>query len=136
MRISDWSSDVCSSDLFVAAMFLAEVRQNTPKRLVAVVIVLELLQRRQQCVPPAFGNADGEQNEKRIQAGLFNHHAMLGQMLGDQRGRYPGLGECSRNIEPRSDDGRLDRVQHIRSEERRVGNECVSPCRSRWAPSY
>src|SRR3546814_16987245 len=24
--------------------------------------------------------------------------------------------------------------QHMRSEERRVGNECVSTCRSRWAP--
>src|SRR3546814_21099306 len=24
--------------------------------------------------------------------------------------------------------------QHFRSEERRVGKECVSPCRSRWAP--
>src|SRR3546814_18800778 len=23
---------------------------------------------------------------------------------------------------------------HCRSEERRVGNECVSPCRSRWSP--
>src|SRR3546814_19356277 len=24
----------------------------------------------------------------------------------------------------------------IRSEERRVGNECVSPCRSRWSPYH
>src|SRR3546814_1819870 len=38
---------------------------------------------------------------------------MLGQILGDARCRYPGLVEWSRNIEPRSDDGRLDRVQHI-----------------------
>src|SRR3546814_17059282 len=26
--------------------------------------------------------------------------------------------------------------QHIRSEERRVGNECVSTCRYRWSPSH
>src|SRR3546814_6979160 len=25
---------------------------------------------------------------------------------------------------------------HIRSEERRVGNECVSTCRSRWSPYH
>src|SRR3546814_13047689 len=26
--------------------------------------------------------------------------------------------------------------QALRSEERRVGKECVSPCRSGWSPSY
>src|SRR3546814_16313608 len=31
-------------------------------------------------------------------------------------------------------DGRMDR--RIRSEERRVGKECVSTCRSRWSPSH
>src|SRR3546814_19762942 len=33
---------------------------------------------------------------------------------------------------------RLDRQQRIaqRSEERRVGKECVSTCRSRWAPYH
>src|SRR3546814_5815980 len=29
-----------------------------------------------------------------------------------------------------------DPAQQRRSEERRVGNECVSPCRSRWSPSH
>src|SRR3546814_17391374 len=28
----------------------------------------------------------------------------------------------------------LDHVRHVRSEERRVGQECVSTCRSRWWP--
>src|SRR3546814_11970847 len=28
------------------------------------------------------------------------------------------------------------RSASIRSEERRVGNECVSPCRSRWSPYH
>src|SRR3546814_2658215 len=28
------------------------------------------------------------------------------------------------------------RVWLVRSEERRVGNECVSTCRSRWSPSH
>src|SRR3546814_13504556 len=26
--------------------------------------------------------------------------------------------------------------QHVRSEERRVGKECVSTCRSRWSPDH
>src|SRR3546814_19439637 len=27
-------------------------------------------------------------------------------------------------------------ARHLRSEERSVGNECVSTCRSRWSPSH
>src|SRR3546814_11471490 len=27
-------------------------------------------------------------------------------------------------------------VRHVRSEERRVGKECVSTCRSRWSPYH
>src|SRR3546814_3322172 len=30
----------------------------------------------------------------------------------------------------------VDKVQDIRSEERRVGKECVSTCRSRWSPEH
>src|SRR3546814_15057616 len=35
-------------------------------------------------------------------------------------------------------DSRLDDVmkQFVRSEERRVGKECVSTCRSRWSPEH
>src|SRR3546814_18912139 len=29
----------------------------------------------------------------------------------------------------------VDRPEHPRSEERRVGKECLSRCRSRWSPS-
>src|SRR3546814_14988001 len=30
--------------------------------------------------------------------------------------------------------GRIVAAEQVRSEERRVGNECVSTCRSRWSP--
>src|SRR3546814_13613146 len=30
----------------------------------------------------------------------------------------------------------FERIQHHRSEERRVGKECVSTCRSRWSPYH
>src|SRR3546814_12028463 len=37
-----------------------------------------------------------------------------------------------------ADIGRIDAViyTHDRSEERRVGKECVSTCRSRWSPDH
>ena len=30
----------------------------------------------------------------------------------------------------------LDKISQKRSEERRVGKECVQPCRSRWSPYH
>src|SRR3546814_3388411 len=58
---------------------------------------------------------------------------------------------CSSDLQPvlrrlavlaHHDDRRLDRREHRqhqveeRSEERRVGKECVSTCRSRWSPYH
>src|SRR3546814_7585092 len=75
MRISDWSSDVCSSDLHRAG----------------------------------------------------------------QRRAHPGAIDPHRSL----DLGRIERQREVqrpraaaRSEERRVGKECVSTCRSRWAPYH
>src|SRR3546814_18660209 len=81
MRISDWSSDVCSSDLFVAA-------QIGIKALPAI--------------------------------------RRIGQRI---------IGETQQPIELErgADVGKL-RIE--RSEERRVGKECVSTCRSRWSPYH
>src|SRR3546814_1854731 len=31
---------------------------------------------------------------------------------------------------------RIEAIKHERSEERRVGKECVSTCRSRWSPDH
>src|SRR3546814_8645094 len=73
MRISDWSSDVCSSDLEVFRRLADEILH--PRRWL-------LFQRRR---------------------------------LGSSGLRRSGTG---------------------RSEERRVGKECVSTCRSRWSPYH
>src|SRR3546814_3530590 len=87
MRISDWSSDVCSSDL-----------------------------------PSYFG--------------LFAHRYMhdyglrqehLGAIAVSQRENSIKTGR-GQNMKPMSMDDR--------SEERRVGKECVSTCRSRWSPFH
>src|SRR3546814_20730644 len=104
MRISDWSSDVCSSDL------LAINRQVQP--LVdqgASAIVVAIHQGLYSDLPPDAPGCDG------IRGPLL-------EILG--------------KIDPRVDlvvSGHTHQT-YIRSEERRVGHECVRTCRSRWSP--
>src|SRR3546814_10984085 len=104
MRISDWSSDVCSSDLTAvrAALDLAgPTRQNS-----------EL-----QITPPARSLASTKR-----EGPLF-----------DQARSFPKVQEPVRAIGPENPTPRV-RAQGMRSEERRVGKECVRTCRSRWSP--
>src|SRR3546814_12715452 len=94
MRISDWSSDVCSSDLFLDAQLAARQRQ--------------------------LQDAD----QKRAD---FN-----AQYLGS----LPGTGSLQDRINAaRSQLAQVD-SDLARSEERRVGKECVSTFRSRWSPDH
>src|SRR3546814_19632991 len=96
MRISDWSSDVCSSDL----------RAHYQGYLAAVAVSSS-----------TFGPVAG---------GFLTEHfgwqsvflvnlpiGLLAIVLAVRLPKRPGSG---------------------RSEERRVGKECVSTCRSRWCP--
>src|SRR3546814_510559 len=85
MRISDWSSDVCSSDLAETGL------------------------------PPAY-----------------------------PRELIAGMALDAAGFAPASEDDLLRYCWHVagvvgvmmRSEERRVGKECVSTCRSRWSPYH
>src|SRR3546814_3836340 len=88
MRISDWSSDVCSSDLRKPGNGVG------PRR-------LHLLY--------GTGSATGSDSVSET-ADEAGHHASRSQPSAAQ-GQY-------------------------RSEERRVGKECVSTCRSRWSPYH
>src|SRR3546814_2867579 len=85
MRISDWSSDVCSSDLIVVAAHAG----------------IGLVRR-----------AAGQDLR------IGGRHMAMG--AADQRGA--AVAEMAH--------------RHLRSEERRVGKECVSTCRSRWSPYH
>src|SRR3546814_6393212 len=90
MRISDWSSDVCSSDL-----------NTIPLSIIDRIEVLE----------------DGASS-------IYGSDAIAGVV---------------NIITRRSIDGvKLDFNcgDYDRSEERRVGKECVSTCRSRWSPYH
>src|SRR3546814_6198606 len=77
MRISDWSSDVCSSDLYGGSH---SVSRTAPWR-------------RRACGNPA-AQPEGVHLRRRLRPAI------------------------------------------ARSEERRVGKECVSTCRSRWSPYH
>src|SRR3546814_16581774 len=99
MRISDWSSDVCSSDLLLTddqrrQLLLDDGHQLA--RMGAVVAVVDL--------------AD--------QPGLRVDPGDDGAPAGD------AIAAASDHLAQRE----------LRSEERRVGKEGVSQCRSRWVP--
>src|SRR3546814_21030132 len=96
MRISDWSSDVCSSDL--------------PGDL-GGHIGLELHQ--DHAAAAAAADRGAEQADEIL--GLF---LQLDVAVADDA----------------KDAQRADGEARKRSEERRVGKECVSTCRSRWSP--
>src|SRR3546814_15567939 len=105
MRISDWSSDVCSSDLFTMLGTLVQGRVcaggggiNAAK--VALAIVTRYAVRRRQ-----FEATSDEQEELLLDYGM--HQRRL-----------------------------LPLIARTRSEERRVGKECVRTCRSRWLPYH
>src|SRR3546814_10113223 len=84
MRISDWSSDVCSSDLGRRA----QARAGRP------------------------GGGRGGPPQRAAPGSQAPERDAAADRL-DLRGARPG-----------------------RSEERRVGEECVSTCRSRWSPYH
>src|SRR3546814_14036837 len=98
MRISDWSSDVCSSDLVHHCL-----KQGYDKLVAAQFGIIV-------CI--GLGSA-----------AFHGSLTYVGQQLDETPmvwcmliGTY------------------LLYAQDMRSEERRVGKECVSTCRSRWSP--
>src|SRR3546814_12071441 len=98
MRISDWSSDVCSSDL---------VDRGFWKVLAAAVP--ELLELHEDEVPDLDEPVAFLVRAARRAAG-----DLRAVVVEDLAARAAGA----------------------RSEERRVGKECVSTCRSRWSPYH
>src|SRR3546814_15637479 len=102
MRISDWSSDVCSSDLLEQG---GRHRRLQPRPREARIDLQfhghEARRSRRICGPP-------------VRRSIRSWQRLLSAALG-----RPDL-----------------RHRTGRSEERRVGKECVSTCRSRWSPYH
>src|SRR3546814_13128260 len=115
MRISDCSSDVCSSDLNDTRLFN--------------------LSRRDADIAFRFGSFDQEDLVLRkvadVTYGLYASQDYL-----EKRGR-PNFDDGSADhamVLLHEDAGRVCYREWMRSEERRVGKECVSTCRSRGSP--
>src|SRR3546814_17428920 len=98
MRISDWSSDVCSSDL-------SHVGFADPA-------VIEII---------AMAGFDG--------AFIDMEHTVFDLQLVGEMIRVAELTGITPIV-------RVPENNAKRSEERRVGKECVSTCRSRWSPYH
>src|SRR3546814_16279349 len=104
MRISDWSSDVCSSDLRRGpAVGSRRLRWNGHDAL-------------QGRLPP------GPYWTVRRGWLFLVLLPTEGKAFRPQNGRAPGANALGGECPP------------ARSEARRVGKECVSTCRSRWSP--
>src|SRR3546814_18819406 len=102
MRISDWSSDVCSSDLRRAAFVPSLDRQRRPVNGV-------------QRLYPRGAPPKPQPAPAKVLMGFIAKQRMIPLVLA--------LPDQPRQI-------------ILRSEERRVGKECVSTCRSRWSPYH
>src|SRR3546814_15077676 len=127
MRISGWSSDVCSSDLWVAARRTDRFVLDTWARQAFVAETLAW---------PRFGAAaEGKLRCDPLgclyeREGLPRAAILLDPSAADD--------DCGRaavviRVEPLR---RQPCAGAARAEERSVGTECVSPCRSRWWSSY
>src|SRR3546814_13806834 len=103
MRISDWSSDVCSSDLapdeakVTLRLPLHENLKITAGQFIDLTLANGVRRSYSIANPPKLSNmVDVEFHIRQMPGGAFTD----------------------------------------RSEERRVGKECVSTCRSRWSPYH
>src|SRR3546814_13373335 len=97
MRISDWSSDVCSSDLQIA---LGQILCD-----------------------------DGDPEMADFKVGF--RWILAAARSGHRGAQYWVAVELATGENVRRNPGAA-----ARSEERRVGKECVSTCRSRWSPDH
>src|SRR3546814_13739695 len=105
MRISDWSSDVCSSDLGGLG------RKRKDGTVVDGVEIFDEIK--------AGDIRSGGFDLNGSWAPLYTVHKLFAGLL-DINGAW----------------GNRKALDVARSEERRVGKECVSTCRSRWSPSH
>src|SRR3546814_21186803 len=129
MRISDWSSDVCSSDLVATAY-----RRHRPQRQTRTDRGRRPSDRDDRDQASLPGRREGPEGHRILTAGappMFqkppiesNPFQKTGVML---------CGHGSRDARAVAEFTALATHLKTRTEERRVGKECVRPWKSRWS---
>src|SRR3546814_18274135 len=114
MRISDWSSDVCSSDL------VRVHRHPAAQPSVRIVLLAQSCQRTR--------TSD-------TVLGRVKPQCKLKPRRDRGMARMP-LARLHRSLQIAQIKALDIAPEHPRSEERRVGKECVSTCRTRWWPYH
>src|SRR3546814_1941693 len=104
MRISDWSSDVCSSDLPTSGILLYATYAKTFK--------------------------SGGINQNGVPNGADGNPLLAAATIKPESVQHYEAGAKAEFWDRRG----TFNLSIFRSEERRVGKECVSTCRSRWSP--
>src|SRR3546814_14839267 len=114
MRISDWSSDVCSSDLYPAALAGFMGLLLASRRLYVMFI-------------------GGGQHQASNDARTSMYQDGIPLILSNPWGF--GANQAAAALNYRLPSGMPTIASHyLRSEDRRVGKGCVSTCTSRWSP--
>src|SRR3546814_16422118 len=110
MRISDWSSDVCSSDLVVDALVASAPDTDdgapTSVSISAPVATLDSIEH------------------------VMHQPGACGRIMLSEEAVHAKFVAVAQITPKKCYAG------SFRSEERRVGKECVSTCRSRWSPYH
>src|SRR3546814_2029797 len=109
MRISDWSSDVCSSDLSAPYYWKGKA-----------------------AAAPFFGAVPFGLNAQEMNAWLYAGGGL--ELWRELYAPFNLLPFPAGNTGVQMAGWFNREIRSLRSEERRVGKECVSTCRSRWSP--
>src|SRR3546814_5124248 len=118
LRISDWSSDVCSSDL-QADVRAVNIELGSGGAVYDVIVADRI--------------ADTEHVIAGVKLPMLGAHNVQNSLAAITVAKEMGI-----------DDDTIRRglaafggvKRRFRSDERRVGKECVSTCRSRWSPYH
>src|SRR3546814_15324934 len=103
MRISDWSSDVCSSDLIIPLPLAI--------RIIICLDIAGVALKVPVVIGPSIPMKESDVGDGVSRRDFFHCAACAATAAGTV-------------------------ALPARSEERRVGKECVSSCRSRWSPDH
>src|SRR3546814_14964312 len=121
MRISDWSSDVCSSDPYRELFFKTEeeFREVNTGNVQTTYILEPFARNTAAAVACAALQVQQKYGDEALLLVLAADH-----LIADQA----AFGKAVQRA--------AELAQQGRSEERRVGKECVSTCRSRRSPYH